>query len=62
MQTIRFTTFYEQNKEVQLYIKFDEKIVKSNINKPVYCGKVCLKSPTNEVEIPNSFVEVYDTE
>jgi len=58
----RFKTFYEQNKEVQLYIKFDDKIVKSNINKPVYCGKVCLKSPTNEVEIPNSFVEVYDAE
>lgn len=55
-----FATFYEQNKDVQLYIKFDDKIVKSNINKPVYCGKVCLKSPTNEIEIPNSFVEIFD--
>lgn len=58
----RFKTFYEQNKDVQLYIKFDNKIVKSNINKPVYCGKVCLKSATNELEISNSFVEVYDAE
>lgn len=58
----RFKTFYEQNKDVQLYIKFDDKIVKSNINKPVYCGKVYLKSPTNELEIPNSFVEVFDAE
>ena len=58
----RFRAFYEQNKEVQLYIKFDDKIIKSNINKPVYCGKVYLKSSTNEIEIPNSFVEVYDAE
>ncbi|MFB9078704.1 DUF2931 family protein [Flavobacterium procerum] len=58
----RFQTFYEHNIDVQLYIKFDDKIVKSNIKKPVYCGKVCLKSPTNEMEIPNSFVEVFDAE
>lgn len=58
----RFQAFYEQNKDVQLYIKFDDKIVKSNIDKPVYCGKVCLKSSTNELEIPNSFVEVFDAE
>ena len=58
----RFKTFFEQNKDVQLYIKFDEKIVKSNIKKPVYCGKVYLKSPTAEMEIPNSRVEVYDEE
>lgn len=58
----RFQAFYDQNKDVQLYIKFDDKIVKSNINKPVYCGKVYLKSPTNELEIPNSFVEVFDAE
>ena len=58
----RFKTFFEQNKDVQLYIKFDDKIVKSNINKPVYCGKVCLKSSTQEMVIPNSRVEVYDQE
>lgn len=58
----RFQNFYEHNKDVQLYIKFDDKIVKSNINKPVYCGKVFLKSSTNELEIPNSFVEVFDAE
>ena len=58
----RFKTFFEQNKDVQLYIKFDDKIAKSNINKPIYCGKVCLKSPTSEIEIPNSRVEVYDEE
>jgi hypothetical protein len=58
----RFKTFFEQNKDVQLYIKFDDKIVKSNINNPVYCGKVCLKSPTSEMEILNSTVEVYDEE
>jgi Protein of unknown function (DUF2931) len=56
----RFKTFFENNKDVQLYIKFDDKMVKSDINKPVYCGKVCLKSPTNELEIENSRVEVYD--
>lgn len=58
----RYKTFFKQNKDVQLYIKFDDKIVKSNINKPVYSGKVCLKSPTTEMEIPNSKVEVYDEE
>ncbi|EKT3967276.1 DUF2931 family protein [Flavobacterium psychrophilum] len=58
----RFKTFFEQNKDVQLYIKFDDKIVKSNIKNPVYCGKVFLKSPTSEMEIPNSKVEVYDEE
>jgi hypothetical protein len=58
----RFKTFFEQNKDVQLYIKFDDKIVKSNIKNPVYCGKVCLKSTTAEMEIPNSRVEVYDEE
>jgi Protein of unknown function (DUF2931) len=56
----RFKTFFANNKDVQLYIKFDNKIVKSNIDKPVYCGKVCLKSPTDEMEIENSRVEVYD--
>ncbi|WP_310554445.1 hypothetical protein [Flavobacterium sp.] len=56
----RFKIFFEKNKDVQLYIKFDDKIVKSNIDKPVYCGKVFLKSATNEFEIPNSRVEVYD--
>mgnify|MGYP003602314976 CR=1 FL=1 len=58
----RFKTFFEQNKDVQLYIKFDDKIVKSNIKNPVYSGKVCLKSATAEMEIPNSKVEVYDEE
>lgn len=58
----KFKTFFEQNKDVQLLIKFDDKIVKSNINKPVYCGKVCLKSSTQEMVIPNSRVEVYDEE
>jgi len=58
----KFKTFFEQNKDVQLLIKFDDKIVKSNINKPVYCGKVYLKSPTQEMVIPNSRVEVYDQE
>jgi hypothetical protein len=58
----RYKTFFEQNKDVQLYIKFDDKIVRSNINIPVYSGKVCLKSPTAEMEIPNSKVEVYDVE
>lgn len=58
----RFKTFFENNQNVELYIKFDKEIKKSNINKPVYSGKVCLKSPTNEFEIPNSKVEVYDAE
>ena len=58
----RFKTFFEHNQNVELYIKFDKEIKKSNINKPVYSGKVCLKSPTNEFEIPNSKVEVYDAE
>jgi hypothetical protein len=58
----RFKTFFEYNQNVELYIKFDKEIKKSNINKPVYSGKVCLKSPTNEFEIPNSKVEVYDAE
>lgn len=57
-----FKTFFDQNKDVQLYVKFDEEIKKSNINKPVYSGKVFLKSATTEVEIPNSKVEVYDVE
>jgi len=58
----RFKTFFAQNENVELYIKFNNEIVKSNINKPVYSGKVYLKSPTSEVEIPNSKVEVYDAE
>jgi len=58
----RFKTFFEHNQNVELYIKFDKEIKKSNINKPVYSGKVCLKSATNEFEIPNSKVEVYDAE
>jgi hypothetical protein len=58
----RYKAFFEQNKDVQLYIKFDDDIVRSNINIPVYSGKVCLKSPTAEMEIPNSKVEVYDVE
>ncbi|TDW44268.1 DUF2931 family protein [Flavobacterium sp. 270] len=58
----RFESFFEKNKNVELYIKFDKEIKKSNINKPVYCGKVCLKSPTNELKIPNSKVEVYDAQ
>jgi hypothetical protein len=58
----RFKTFFENNQNVELYIKFDKEIKKSNINKPIYSGKVYLKSPTNEFEIPNSKVEVYDAE
>lgn len=58
----RFKVFFENNQNVELYIKFDKEIKKSNINKPVYSGKVCLKSPTNEFEISNSKVEVYDAE
>ncbi|MBZ4044763.1 DUF2931 family protein [Flavobacterium hibisci] len=57
-----FKTFFAQNENVELYIKFNKEIVKSNIHKPVYSGKVYLKSPTSEVEIPNSKVEVYDVE
>ncbi|MCV9929778.1 DUF2931 family protein [Flavobacterium sp. LS1R49] len=57
-----FKTFFEQNKNVELYIKFNKEIIKSNINKPVYSGKVCLKSATAELEIPNSKVEVYNAE
>lgn len=58
----RFKTFFDKNENVELYIKFNKDIIKSNINKPVYSGKVYLKSPTTEVEIPNSKVEVYDAE
>lgn len=58
----RFKTFFDKNENVELYIKFNKEITKSNINKPVYSGKVYLKSPTSEVEIPNSKVEVYDAE
>lgn len=57
-----FNTFFAQNENVELYIKFNKEITKSNINKPVYSGKVYLKSPTSEVEIPNSRVEVFDVE
>ncbi|MCV9929779.1 DUF2931 family protein [Flavobacterium sp. LS1R49] len=57
-----FKTFFEQNKNVELYIKFNKEIIKSNINKPVYSGKVCLKSAMAELEIPNSKVEVYNAE
>ncbi|MCP2029029.1 hypothetical protein L1276_004208 [Flavobacterium sp. HSC-32F16] len=57
-----FKTFYAQNENVELYIKFNKEIVKSNIYKPVYSGKVFLKSSTSEVEIPNSTVAVYDAD
>jgi hypothetical protein len=57
-----FKSFCDQNKDIQLYVKFDKEIVKSNINKPVYSGKVFLKSATAEVEIPNTKVEVFDAE
>ncbi|MDN3675006.1 DUF2931 family protein [Flavobacterium branchiarum] len=56
----RFKAFFAQNENVELHIKFDKEIKKSNINKPLYSGKVYLKSPNAEVEIPNSKVEVYD--
>jgi hypothetical protein len=58
----RFKTFFDNNENVELYIKFNKEITKSNINKPVYSGKVYLKSSTSELEIPNSKVEVYDAE
>ncbi len=54
--------FFEKNKEVQFLIKFNDKIEKSDINKPVLCGKIVLKSPTAELEIPNSRVEFFDAE
>ncbi|WP_427873657.1 DUF2931 family protein [Flavobacterium sp. MMS24-S5] len=57
-----FKAFYAQNENVEFYIKFNKEIVKSNIRKPVYSGKVFLKSATSEVEIPNSTVAVYDAE
>jgi len=58
----RFKTFFDKNENVELYIKFNKEIIKSSIKKPVYSGKVYLKSPTSEIEIPNSKVEVYDAE
>ncbi|WDF65472.1 DUF2931 family protein [Flavobacterium sp. KACC 22763] len=58
----RFKKFFDKNENVELYIKFNKEIIKSSIKKPVYSGKIYLKSPTSEVEIPNSKVEVYDAE
>ncbi|WP_394772868.1 DUF2931 family protein [Flavobacterium sp.] len=58
----RFKAFFDKNENVELYIKFNKEITKSNINKPIFSGKVYLKSPTSEIEIPNSKVEVYDAE
>jgi len=57
-----FKSFFERNKNIELYIKFNKEIIKSNIHKPVYSGKVFLKSASSEVEIPNSKVEVYNAE
>lgn len=54
--------FFEKNKDVQFLIKFNDKIEKSDINKPVLCGKIVLKSPTAELVLPNSRVEFFDAE
>ncbi len=54
--------FFKNNKDVQFQIKFNDKIEKSDIRKPILCGKIVLKSPTTELELPNSRVEIFDSE
>lgn len=57
-----WTAFFEKNKDVQFLIKFNDKVEKSDIHKPLICGKIVLKSLTTELEFPNSRVEFFDSE
>jgi hypothetical protein len=54
--------FFKNNKDVQFQIKFNDKFEKSDIRDRKICGKIVLKSPTAELELPNSRVELFDSE